>query len=313
MSFLGMNIDQVSEQVDRIQAGQQRLQDLTTRLAGTVARSADSWVGPDADSFRAAWASTSTSLHSAGQQLESRGSELAQHRDEQDAASEGGERSGGAGSGGPSAPDGGPSAPDGGPSAQDPVDKTNAPGDPAYYGTVDPEVEDLWVSLSGPEREAVARAILEEELERYGIEGVPVDFDLKGGNGLWSFTGEDGHAISINGDELHTPRLLHTLAHEARHAAQWEAVQDTEPGAFDWLPFVDSTADDYERLEEEHGFTREEIDSWRDYWNTPKDERPPYLDRPIEVDARNAGAEYSNELTKEDLHRYMDASGVEYE
>lgn len=58
---------------------------------------------------------------------------------------------------------------------------------------------------------------------------MPIDFDLTDGNGLWSF-GEDVHAISINGSVLDTPRLLHTLAHEARHAAQWEAEQDTEPG-----------------------------------------------------------------------------------
>lgn len=304
MTFLGMNTEQVTEQVDRFGLSRQRLEDLTTGLGETVARSAEFWVGADADSFRTAWASTSASLRSAGQQIESRRNELAEHREEQDTASEGGETAAG-----PS----GASAQDVGASDGDPVDKTNAPGQSAYYGTVDPEVAALWSSLEKDDREAVARVILEEQLARYEIEGVPIDFDLTDGNGWWEFTGEDGHSISINGDVLHTPRLLHTLAHEARHAGQWEAVQDTEPGAFDWLPFVDSTADDYERLEEEHGFTREEIDSWREHWDTPKDERAPYLDQSVEVDARNAGAEYSDELTMEDLHRYMDAAGVEHD
>lgn len=291
MTFLGMNIDQASDQVKRLRTGEQRLEALTEGLGITVSSSADFWRGTDADAFRAAWESTSTDLRTAGQELASRSAELAQHQDEQTTASENDSRSGGPGAGGP-------------------VDQTNAPGEDPYYGEVDPEVAERWETMDPEDREAVARVIIEEQLERYGIEGVPIVFDLTDGNGLWTFSWEDGHTISINGGELENPRLLHTLAHEARHAAQWEAVQDTEPDGWDWLPFRDSTEDDYERLEDEHGFTREEIDSWRDYWNTPNDERPPYIDRHIEVDARNAGAEYSDEITMEDLERYEEEAGV---
>ena len=149
---------------------------------------------------------------------------------------------------------------------------------------------------------------LDEEMERYGLDPVTIDFAPIDANGRWSFNSEDGHAVEISGDDLSDPRLLHTIAHEARHAAQWEATQDTEAGALDWLPFVDSTEGDYERLEEEHGFTRDEIDSWRDHWDTPEEDRGPYLDQSVERDARDAGAEFSDGLTMEDLDRYQEAA-----
>lgn len=295
MAFLGMDIDQVSSHVERVRSGARRLEDAVTRLDETVARSADFWIGSDAESFRSAWASTSQELASAGRELAARGTELERHQDEQNTTSESDVRNGGPGADFPSAHDG--------------VEKTNHPGEVPYYGEVDPEVAERWESMAPGDREKVAQAILDEQLERYGIEPVSIDFDLLDANGRWSFT-ENGHTIEINGEVLSNPRLLHTVAHEARHAAQWEAVQDTEPGPFDWLPFVDSTRGDHERLEEEHGFTREEIDSWRDHWNAPEDERDEYLDQSVEIDARDAGAEYSEELTEEDLARYEEEAGV---
>lgn len=301
MTFLGMDTEEVAELVGRLRDGEQRLEALTSGLGETVSRSAEFWRGPDAEAFRSDWGSTSAELRVAGQSLASRGTELTGHQDEQTAASEGDDSGGGgSGNGGP----GGDGSADA--SAQD---GPNAPGEEPYYGEVDPEVAERWELMSQEDREAVARVIIEEELREYGIEGVPIDFDLTGSNGLWSVRG-DAHEISINGGALDTPRLLHTLAHEARHAAQWEAVQDTESGFWDWLPGVDSTTDDYERLQEDHGFTREEIDSWREHFDAPEDERDPYLDQSIEVDARNAGAEFSEELTMEDLDRYEELAGV---
>lgn len=298
MAFLGMDTDQVEGHAQRILTGEQRMQVLAEELAAAVTRSVEQWRGPDAASFRATWETTSVDIRSVAQDLVARSTELTQHREAQTAASQADGTSGAPG--GP----GGPSQADG------PVDKTNGSGEDPYYGQVDPEVAERWEKLSPEDREAVARVIIEEQLERYGIDGVPVDFELTSANGQWSFSTENGHRIEINGDGLAAPRLLHTLAHEARHAAQWEAVQATEPDGWDWLPFRDSTEDDYERLEEEHGFTREEIDSWREHWNTPVDERAPYLDQSVEVDARNAGAEYSDEITPEDLDRYEEEAGV---
>jgi len=299
VTFIGMSTDHASAQAERIDTGAQRLEELAEELGATVGRSAGSWIGPDAEAFRAEWSSTAQALRTGTQELLARSAELSRHRDEQDTASEGDGQAGASGTDGGSDTTTGSSAQDG----------PNAPGEDAYYGEVDPEVVERWESMSREDREAVARAIIEEELAQYGLEDVPVDFDLTGSNGWWEVS-DGAHSISINGDRLDTPRLLHTLAHEARHAAQWEAVQDTESGFWDWLPGVDSTADDYERLEEEHGFTREEIDSWREHFDTPKDERGPYLDQSIEVDARNAGAEVSEELTMEDLDRYEELAGV---
>ncbi|GAP77663.1 hypothetical protein Y09_0480 [Brachybacterium sp. SW0106-09] len=299
MAFIGMSTDQASAQAERTDTGAQQLEQLAEELGSAVVRSSEFWIGADAEAFRASWSSTAQALRTAAGDLITRSGELSQHRDEQESASESDGTAASSGAGDEAGSATGPSAQDG----------PNAPGEEPYYGKVDPEVAERWESMSKEDREAVARAIIEEELEQYGIEDVPIDFALTDGNGLWSF-GEEGHSISINGSVLDTPRLLHTLAHEARHAAQWEAVQDTEPGFWDWLPGVDSTADDYERLEEEHGFTREEIDSWREHWEASEEEKDPYYDRSVEVDARNAGAEFSEELTMEDLDRYEERAGV---
>lgn len=296
MTFIGLNTEDASAQAERLDTGAQRLEELTEELGSAVARSSGFWIGADAEAFRASWGSTAQALRNATGDLTARGAELTQHREEQETASQNdGEPASSGSATGPSAQDG-----------------PNSPGEEAYYGEVDPAVAARWETMRPEDREAVAREIIESELARYGIEDVPIDFDLTDGNGLWSYNSEDGHSISINGDQLHTPRLLHTLAHEARHAAQWEATQATDGDStfWDWLP---GTQSDYERLENEHGFTREEVDSWREHWNTPKEDRAPYLDQSVEVDARNAGAEYSDELTLEDLHGYMDDAGVKHD
>lgn len=303
MTFLGMDIDQVSEQVRSIRTGEQRVQSLSEDVETAVSRSAEHWRGPDADLFRSSWETIRVDLRSAAHELLARSTELRRHQDEQTAASESDGSSAGSSGHGPTAADG-PSAADG------PVEKTNAPGEEPYRGTADPEVAERWRKMPKEDREKVAQTILDEQLARYGIDPVTIDFSLLDANGWWRFTTENGHTVEINGSILSNPDLLHTLAHEARHAGQWEAVQDTEPGPLDWLPFVDSTEDDYERLEDEHGFTREEIDSWREHWDTPEDEQDPYYDRSVEVDARNAGAEFTDGITTEDLDRYEEAAGV---
>lgn len=299
VNFYGMTVDDVTAQAELTASGEQRLEELATELEGTIGRSEGFWRGPDADSFRYRWAQTTSEIRSTGQELAARRVELEQHREEQDAASESGE------AGGSGARGDGPAAED------DPVDKTNHPGEDPYYGEVDPEVDARWRAMEPDEREKVAQAILDEEFRRYGIDPVPrIEFDIEGSaNGRWRYSGEEGHRIEIDGTKLDDPRLLHTIAHEARHAAQWEAVHATEGDStfWDWLP---GTQSDYERLQKDHGMTREEVESWREYWNTPEEDKPEYFDRPVEVDARNAGAEFADEITPEDLARYQEAAGV---
>ncbi|PMC76908.1 MULTISPECIES: WXG100 family type VII secretion target [unclassified Brachybacterium] len=302
MNFCGMTTDEVSGHLQLMSTDQQRLEELGTDLGSSLTRSQEFWRGEDAERFRAAFATALQRLADTATQVSARSTELAQHLQEQEQASRGDS-------------DGGVSAPgsggDGETAGDGPVDKTNHPGEDPYYGEVDPEVAERWRELSDEEREAVAREIIEQELARYGLEDVDIDFEAPPGyNGWWEVDADGNHSISIDGDALHNPRLLHTLAHEARHAAQWEATKDTEPGMWDWLPFVDSTKNDYERLYNEHGFTREEIDAWREHWDTPKDERGPYLDQPVELDARDRGAEFSDDLTMDDLEQYMEDAGV---
>ena len=133
-----MTVDDVTAQAELTASGEQRLEELVSELEGTIGRSESFWRGPDADSFRSRWALTSSDIRSTGQELAARGTELEQHRDEQETASAG--DGSGAGSGG--GPGGGDAGSEGPSAAEDPVEKTNGPGEDPYYGEVDPEVAD---------------------------------------------------------------------------------------------------------------------------------------------------------------------------
>jgi uncharacterized protein YukE len=306
VNFYGMTVDDVTAQAELTASAEQRLEELVSELEGTIGRSESFWRGPDADSFRSRWALTSSEIRSTGQELAARSTELEQHRDEQETASAGD----GSGAGSDGAPGGGTGS-EGPSAAEDPVEKTNGPGEDPYYGEVDPEVADRWEAMEDEEREKVAQAILDAEFERYGIEPAPeIIFDpMHGLNGKWSAVGEDGHKIEIDGTKLKDPEMMGTIAHEARHAAQWEAVKATEGDStfWDWLP---GTQSDYERLEKDYGMTPDEVDSWWDHWTSPEEEQAEYYDQSVEVDARNAGAQFNDGITPEDLDRYQEAAGV---
>lgn len=313
MPFTGMDVDQVRGHAERVTTDRGRLQELLARLDGEVQRSAGFWVGPDGDGFRFAW--TDGALRGGADLLSllSRAAaDLSRHADEQDQASEGTTVGSPGGAGG---------AVRGAADVRSPFD------DPRSRGEVAPDVAEAWSDMGPGDREDVTRAMIEAELERYGLEDASIVFtDEITGNGR--ATNEDPLLIEIHEDRLADPGLLHTLAHEVRHGAQFQAIEDTEPGFWDFLPWNDSTAEDYERLEEDHGFTREEIDDWRENFEQGNYENPPqeeqnltpeqedaqwdrYLDQPVEVDAREGGREFVEGMTMDELHAYQDAAGVE--
>ncbi len=251
--------------------------------------------------------------------LEAAGRRLAEEVQQQETASEGESGSDGGGSSG-NAPGRGRRAGGGG------------------DGTVSPEVAAAWSAMSEEEQKRVLREVAAQELERQGVHDVPVYFDDLSDDGALGFWTEfdvrhplRGEHIQI--DEVHAtdPDSLNTVAHEARHAAQDNWVEETDgPPAWQFWR-EDHSAAEYERIEEEHGVTQEEIEQWRendgDYTEFPEEQQPgehapqsekdawneeyeAYREQPLEDDAFEQGDEFAEEITLEELQQYQRDAGV---
>lgn len=182
--------------------------------------------------------------------------------------------------------------------------------------------------MSQAERERVAQAIVDAEFERYGMEPVEIDFESMDHMGYWR---EGffivGDKLAINQDRLQDPGILHTLVHEVRHAAQHEFIEQTDRSLWDHILRNDKSAE-YERIEREHGITREDIEAWDENFGnrtpapvmpenpTPEEyeqyqrEYDEYFEQPTEADAQGTGRDLVNDLTFEDLQDYQRDAGV---
>ena len=115
-----------------------------------------------------------------------------------------------------------------------------------------------------------------------------------------------------------------------RHAAQDNWVEETDgPPAWQFWR-EDHSAAEYERIEEEYGVTKEEIEAWRendkDYTEFPEDqpgedapqsekdawneEYEAYREQPLEEDAFEEGDEFVDGITPEELRQYQLDAGV---
>ncbi|WP_203338076.1 hypothetical protein [Nocardioides limicola] len=169
------------------------------------------------------------------------------------------------------------------------------------YGQGSPDVEYAWSKLSDEEKMAVITQIIEELAEELGLDMPTINFDpTMTGNGYWS---QGRFEVGINPNNMETTRILHTVAHEMRHGQQYDAVNDLDRGFWDWLrghqPFD---------RHEEAGISRGQAEIWRDnfdnYISSGTDFQG-YLDQPVEVDAREAGRDYLNNLTVDELDRLL--------
>lgn len=324
--FLGMNPHQVSEFAARIDAAQQRLTSHATILDGQVRASEGFWTGADAEGFRMSWSS------GAGRLLEQVCGDLAQHSAtlteevEQQNTASAEETPGSGASGGTSGEENHRGARFG------PDYVEILPGDP---GNVSMEVAIAWHQMSEPNKQRVLEEIVKQELKRQGIDQeIPVYFDdLDEGEPLGYWKEHDlfrGEHIVIDEDLIWNPYSMNIVAHEARHAAQNQWVEQTEgPGWQFWRE--DTSEAEYERIEREHGVTQEEIDAWREndgnYESGPDGPRPPetapqeerdaweaeyeaYMDQPLEEDAYDTGDSFAEEMTLEEFQQYQRDAGV---
>lgn len=304
MAFQGMDPEQVRATAERMRSSGQLLAEQHAALQGRILGSAEIWRGEDAERFRETWSSAVGPQWSrALERLQQLAETAEQDAEEQDAASEG---EGGAGGG----------ADDG---TGDGSASVRMLDDDAGDVPLDPEVQDAWRVMTPEQKQAVLQEMVDQEFERYGMEPVDITFFYEEPDedgmvtyGSWS---DDSGELRMNEYMLYSPDLALTTVHEVRHAAQHEFVEQTEGGMWDWLPWVDGPEADYERIEEEHGITREEIEAWRENsepgnYIDPDDDYEGYRAQPVEVDAREREDEYAGDLTLEDLQQYQRDAGI---
>lgn len=305
MNFQGMDVDQVRDLAQRMTTAQQRLSEEHDVIQGRMAAIPEIWRGGDAEDFRNRWESqVSSAWQSALDSLLQQAESARTNADEQDAASD----ADGAGAG---------TGPGGTQSVRDIND------DGAGDVPVDGEVTDAWSEMDPEHQQAVLQEMVEQEFARYGMDPVEIQWFYEEPDpdtnlvtfGSWN---EGDQALKMNEYLLHNPNLMLTTVHEVRHAAQHEFIEQTDPGFWDFLPWNDSQAGDYEAIEAEHGVTREEIEAWREnfegdnYKSTAKgDTFEEYESQPVEVDAREREDEFAGEeLTMEQLQQYQADAGV---
>lgn len=308
--FWGMVTESGRTHVDRMRQAHVRIDEIVSGLDSTIGASDLAWRGPDAEGFRADWASLRSSL------IVSCLTRLADFSGALDEDVAGQEQA--------STPDPGEQHT----TASTARDTSDAMFDYGDEQDVDPQVADAWESLSQEEREKVAQEIADDTFAQYGMDPVAISFeDLpEGSYGSWS---EESQTLVVNSNHLEDPEILKTVAHEVRHAAQHEFVEQTEPTG--WWLWKDDKSEVYEQLEDDHGITREDITPWRanqedgayvsppdappadateEQWEAYRREFAYYEGQPVEVDARGAGDRLAEDYGLDDLVTDLEDAGV---
>jgi hypothetical protein len=173
------------------------------------------------------------------------------------------------------------------------------------YGTAAPDVAEYWAQLTDAERRAIIEEMVEELAAENGVDMPTIEWrdESWGSNGQWS-DGEPG-TVRLNEGLLDDPRLLHTVAHELRHGRQFEAIRDED--AWHW-PWQDDPFDEHK----EDGITEEQAEQWEENFDNYQSTSDPgvtyedYFTQPVEEDARDAGREYLDGLTEDELDRLLE-------
>jgi len=188
-------------------------------------------------------------------------------------------------------------------------------------GKLDPVVKEEWSKLSTEERKKVLQAIVDEEFAKDGMKAPKISFThegKKGGYGAWYEGGVwgIGRELTINEDRLDNPQILHTAAHESRHAEQHQLVGELNDVSRNPLNDVASWLEyqEYRRMLKQHNVTDEEVGEWnhnfKNYIPAEEGNMKAYKDQPVEVDAREAGRDFVNSLTPEEFEKYKRKAGV---
>jgi hypothetical protein len=171
-----------------------------------------------------------------------------------------------------------------------------------HYGVASPEVAEQWASMTDDERRAVIAEMIEEQAAEAGIDTPEIVYEDESW-GLWGQARDGGETIAINEGIVDDPFVLNTVAHEMRHARQFEAIDDQDAWHWPW--------DDPFGMHEQDGISEDQAEEWDenfdDYKSTDEgDTYEEYFDQPVEVDARNAGKQVLEGMTEDELERLLE-------
>ncbi len=171
------------------------------------------------------------------------------------------------------------------------------------YGVADPAVAEQWASMTDDERRAVIEEMIEEQAAEAGIPTPSITWEPETW-GPWGECRGGGTEIALNEGILDDPQILNTVAHEMRHARQFEAIEDQDDWHFPWQ-------DDPFDMHEEDGISEEQAEDWDenfdDYKSTSSgDTYEDYFEQPVEADARQIGKEELEAMTEDELERLLE-------
>ena len=248
------------------------------------------WSGPDLEEMSRSWPTTRQSVGAASILVREMGEQLRRQAEEQERASAG------EGGDGPLLLSPGVGGPGGNhPTGEDPG--PDAPRD-ELYGDLDPEIAAQWESMSDDERRAVLRELAARLAAEYGLPVPRIEFDPTLPSDTYGQFRISTGTITLNANHLDDPLLmLNSVAHEMRHAWQVEASEQDNPGW--WLGHYGQNPDgDLGTMDEADAWGADLGDSEADYWT-----------RPIEVDARQVGRDFIDDLTLEDFADLLRGAG----
>ena len=171
------------------------------------------------------------------------------------------------------------------------------------YGVADPAVAEQWATMTDAERRAAIEEMIEEQAEEAGIPTPSITWEPETW-GPWGQCRDEGSEIALNEGILDDPQMINVVAHEMRHARQYEAIDDKDDFRFPWQ-------DDPFDMHEEDGITEEQAEEWDDNFDDYKstgsgDTYEEYFNQPVEVDARDIGKEELENMTEEELERLLE-------
>ncbi len=171
------------------------------------------------------------------------------------------------------------------------------------YGVADPAVAEQWATMTDDERRAAIEEMIEEQAEEAGIPTPSITWEPETW-GPWGQCRDGGTEIALNEGILDDPQMINVVAHEMRHARQYEAIDDNNDFQFPW-------EDDPFDMHEEDGITEDQAEDWDenfdDYKSTSSgDTYEEYFNQPVEVDARDIGKEELENMTEEELERLLE-------
>lgn len=171
------------------------------------------------------------------------------------------------------------------------------------YGVADPAVAEQWATMTDDERRAAIEEMIEEQAKEAGIPVPTITWEPETW-GPWGQCRDEGGEIALNEGILDDPQMINVVAHEMRHARQYEAIDDNNDFQFPW-------EDDPFDMHEDDGITEDQAEDWDenfdDYKSTGSgDTYEEYFEQPVEVDAREIGKEELENMTEEELERLLE-------